>query len=201
MGTELEARLEELRQSILGCMKCPLCESRTRAVPGEGNLQAEVMFIGQGPGANEDCYGRSFVGRAGDLLNELFRDVVNERSDVWISNVTRCLPPKGRLPFAAEIKTCAPYLVEQIELIGPKVVCPLGNMALHLFVEKSKVIHEVHGKPVPQDKFFLFPMYHSAAALRRPDLLPQVRADFTALKTFLDFEETLEPQPGQQSLF
>lgn len=95
MGTDLEARLEELRQSILGCTKCPLYESRTRAVPGEGNPQAEVMFIGQGPGANEDRYGRPFVGRAGDLLNELFRDVVNERSDVWISNVTRCGSPSA----------------------------------------------------------------------------------------------------------
>ncbi len=159
------------------------------------------MFIGQGPGANEDRWGRPFVGRAGDLLNELLRGVGIERSDVRISNVTRCLPPGGRLPFAAEIKTCAPYLLEEIELIGPKVVCLLGNMALHLFVEKSKVIHEVHAKPIPQEKFFLFPMYHPAAALRRPDLLPQVKADFATLKAFLDSKPTLEPQLGQQSLF
>lgn len=95
MGTELEARLKELRQSILSCTKCPLCEFRTRAVPGEGNPHAEVMFIGQGPGENEDQYGRPFVGRAEDLLNELLRDVVNERSDVWISNVTRCGSPSA----------------------------------------------------------------------------------------------------------
>ena len=201
MDTSREARLNGLRQRILGCTKCPLCESRTRAVPGDGNPQAQVMFIGQGPGENEDRWGRPFVGRAGDLLNELLRDLVNDRSAVWLTNVTRCLPPEGRLPYAAEIKACAPYLLEEIELIGPKVVCPLGNMALHLFVGKSNVIHKEQGKTSPQEKFFLFPIYHPAAALRRPDLLPQVKADFTALKVFLDSKPTLEPLPGQQSLF
>lgn len=201
MVSHNEERLDELQLRILACAKCPLHLSRNRAVPGEGNRNAETVFVGQGPGGNEDRLGRPFVGRAGDLLDEFLGEVEINRSDVWLTNVTRCLPPDGRLPFSAEIKACAPYLLEEIDLIKPKVVCPLGNIALKLFLGSSAKIQEVRGKSIPQRSYFLFPLLHTAAVLRRPDMLPSAKVDFTTLKVFLDSNPELEPPPGQESLF
>ena len=177
MGTPINSMLTDLRSRILVCTKCPLSHSRHRAVPGEGNPEAEIVFVGQGPGENEDASGRPFVGRAGDLLNKFFEEVGIRRSQVWITNVTRCLPPDGRLPHSSEIKACAPYLLEEIDLIKPKIVSPLGNIALHLFMGSAAKIQEVCGRPIPRRSYFLFPMLHPAAVLRRKDLLPRARAD------------------------
>ncbi|MFQ6673161.1 MAG: uracil-DNA glycosylase family protein [Fidelibacterota bacterium] len=193
--------LADVRSRILVCTKCPLSQSRHRAVPGEGDPEAEVVFVGQGPGENEDSWGRPFVGRAGDLLNKFFEEVGLRRNRVWITNVTRCLPPNGRLPLVPEIRTCAPYLLEEINVIRPKIVSPLGNIALHLFMGSSAKIQEVCGTPIAQQRYFLFPMMHPAAVLRRQDLLPRARADFSRLKEFLDSNPVLEPPPGQETLF
>jgi len=178
-----------------------LCHSRSRAVPGEGDPKTEAVFVGQGPGENEDASGRPFVGRAGDLLNIFLEAAGILRKEVWITNVTRCLPPDGRLPLAVEIKACIPYLLEEIDIIKPVVVCPLGNMALHCFMGKSEKIKDVRGKPFPQRSYFLFPMLHPAAVLRRLDLHSHAQADFLNLRKFLDSKPKLIPPPGQESLF
>lgn len=194
-------RLQELEERILGCTKCLLSQFRNRAVPGEGNPGAELVIIGQGPGKNEDATGRPFVGRAGDLLNDCMEKVGIERSEVWITNVTRCLPPDNRLPSPEEIKTCVPYLLEQINIIKPKIISPLGNIALKVFWGKSAKIIEFRGKLIPQRDYFIFPMIHPAAALRRPDYLPQVLEDFLRLKESIDSPPELISPPGQESLF
>lgn len=194
-------RLEDLRERTLGCTKCTLHRSRNRAVPGGGNPDADLVLVGQGPGRNEDALGRPFVGRAGDILNKLLEEVEIKREDIWITNVTRCLPPDDRLPSASEIKTCTPYLVEEIDIVKPLVVSPLGNIALQIFVEKSTKIQQVRGNPTPKRTYFLFPMLHPAAVLRRPDLLPTAKHDFVSLKEFIDSKPVLTPPPGQESLF
>ncbi|MFQ6675196.1 MAG: uracil-DNA glycosylase family protein [Fidelibacterota bacterium] len=193
--------LEDLRQRILACTRCPLHLSRNRAVAGEGNPGARLVLVGQGPGDNEDASGRPFVGRAGDLLNQWLRAIGIDRREVWITNVTRCLPPAGRLPRAGEIRTCAPYLLEEMGLIKPKVVSPLGNIALQVLLGRPVKIQEVQGKPIARERYFLFPLLHPAAVLRRPDLGPAALAHVRALKTFLDSDPVLEPPPGQESLF
>jgi DNA polymerase len=190
-------QLTELKARIQVCVKCPLHRSRTQAVPGEGNPAARIVLAGQGPGENEDRLGRPFVGAAGALLEKLLTRVGLRREDLWISNVTRCLPPDGRRPHAAEIKTCAPYLLEEIDLIRPLVVCPLGNMALSLLLRKPAQIQSLRGKAIPRQNYFLFPMLHPAAALRKP----AVEEDFRRLKRFLDSDPVLQPPPGQESLF
>ena len=201
MNGESRRRLADLQHRILVCTKCPLCRSRNRAVPGEGDGNATLVMIGQGPGENEDRWGRPFVGRAGDLLNEYLEESGIRRKEIWLTNVTRCLPPDGRLPLAAEIKACAPYVMEEIDLIKPKVVSPLGNLALRLFLGRTARIQEVRGNPIPLRSYFLFPMLHPAAVLRRPDLFSDAREDFVALKDFLDSNPVLKPPPGQESLF
>lgn len=193
--------LDAVGKRIVGCTRCPLHLSRSRAVPGEGNDEAKVVFVGQGPGENEDASGRPFVGRAGDLLNEWLRKIGLNRDEVWITNVTRCLPPPGRLPRTHEIRACAPYLLEEIRIINPQVVCPLGNMALRVLLGKSAKIQEVQGEAIPQEKYFLFPLVHPAAVLRRPDLSDTAMVHVRALKEFLDSGPALEPPPGQESLF
>lgn len=198
---EKEQKLEHLHQRILGCRKCPLHLTRSRAVPGEGNPDAELVLVGQGPGKNEDQSGRPFVGRAGDLLNEFLTAVGLDRGDIWVTNVIRCMPPDNRLPSAQEIKMCAPFLVEQIYIIKPTVVSPLGNVALQLFIGPSAKIQDVQGKAIPQRSYFLFPMLHPAAVLRRRDLMPKAREDFRALKRFIDSKPVLTPPPGQESFF
>ncbi|MFQ5918012.1 MAG: uracil-DNA glycosylase family protein [Candidatus Binatia bacterium] len=194
-------RLEDLRERTLGCTRCTLHRSRNRAVPGEGNPDADLVLVGQGPGRNEDALGRPFVGRAGDILNKLLGEVGIKREDIWITNVTRCLPPDDRLPSASEIKTCAPYLVEEMDIVKPLVVSPLGNIALQIFVEKSTKIQQVRGSPIPKRTYFLFPMLHPAGVLRRPDLLPIAKHDFVSLKEFIDSKPVLTPPPGQESFF
>jgi len=194
-------RLQELAERILGCTKCPLSQTRNRAVPGEGNPETQLVFVGQGLGENEDAWGRPFVGRAGDLLDEFLQEAGIKRSDVWITNATRCLPPNMRLPTAEEIRTCTPHLLEQIDIIKPAVVSPLGNIALNVFTGKSEKIQNLRGKPIPMRFYFLFPMLHPAAVLRRPDLHRQAREDFVTLRRFIESKPELIPPPGQESLF
>ncbi|MFQ6615612.1 MAG: uracil-DNA glycosylase family protein [Fidelibacterota bacterium] len=197
----MSPELNALRERILSCTRCPLHLSRSRSVPGEGNPEPHLVFVGQGPGENEDASGRPFVGRAGDLLNEWIGEIGLGRSEVWITNVTRCLPPAGRLPRAQEIKTCTPYLLEEIRLMKPKVVCPLGNMALQVLLGRPAKIQEVQGEATALKDYFLFPLLHPAAVLRRPDLGDEALVHVRALKRFLDSRPVLEPPPGQESLF
>ena len=177
------------------CTKCPLHETRTKAVFGAGDADAEVMFVGEAPGAEEDRQGLPFVGRAGQLLNQMLEGIGLSREDVFIANVLKSRPPGNRDPQPLEIEACRPYLFEQVRLIEPRVVCTLGNFATKLLsgnpagitrVRGTPQVHELGGRTV-----FLLPLFHPAAALRTPAVKETLRADFELLPQLL-----AGPPPG-----
>jgi uracil-DNA glycosylase family 4 len=191
------ARREELvalYREASGCERCPLAEGRTNVVFGAGDADAELMFVGEAPGHHEDLQGLPFVGRAGKLLDELLAGVGLKRSDVWVCNVLKCRPPGNRDPQPDEVDSCKPYLMRQIELIEPKVVCTLGNFATKLLTRSSRGITSVHGRPQIHElggqTVRVLPLYHPAAALRTPRVLEELRADFERLHSLL-----AEPAP------
>ncbi len=145
-GTRRE-RLVELYKEASGCTRCPLSETRTKVVFGSGNADADLMFIGEGPGAEEDRQGLPFVGRAGALLTELLDEIGLSRDDVWISNVVRCRPPGNRDPEPLEVESCQPYTYGQVELIQPRVIGTLGNFATRLLTGNRTPISRVRGTP------------------------------------------------------
>jgi DNA polymerase len=167
------AALEQIATEVRACTACRLHEGRTRAVPGEGNPDTEVAFVGEGPGFNEDREGRPFVGRAGGLLVRLLGSVGWQREDVFITNVVKCRPPDNRDPQPDEIAACAPYLRRQLEILDPAVVVTLGRYSMGTFMPGAR-IGQVHGTSQPADPAtgardaLVFAMYHPAAALRSP---------------------------------
>jgi uracil-DNA glycosylase family 4 len=178
-------RLVEVFQQASVCERCPLSETRTNVVFGAGNSDADLMFVGEAPGAEEDRQGLPFVGRAGGLLAELLEGIGMTRQDVWITNVLRCRPPGNRDPQPIEIESCQPYTDRQIELIRPRVIGTLGNFATKLLtgnrtgitkVRGTVQVHEFGGRPL-----FLMPLFHPAAALRTPALVDTLREDFAKL--------------------
>ena len=172
-------RLAALREEILAHAGCGFepCETATRMVPGEGSADAEVMFVGEAPGANEDRLGRPFVGRAGALLDELIAEAGLRREDVWITNVVKARPPKNRDPKPAEVAHCMPWLQAEVELIAPRVIVPLGRHALRHFAPAAKIA-EVHGRLLDER---LFPLYHPAAAMYNQTLRATLFEDARAL--------------------
>ena len=192
MSADAEQRREqlvELFHEVQACTKCPLHETRTKAVFGAGNADAELMFVGEAPGAEEDRQGLPFVGRAGQLLNLLLAEIGLAREDVFIANVLKSRPPGNRDPQPEEIGACEPYLFEQVRLIEPRVVCTLGNFATKLLsgspvgitkVRGTPQVHELGGRTV-----FLLPLLHPAAALRTPAMKETLRADFATIPGLL----------------
>jgi len=134
---EAASDLQTIHAEILRCRKCSLAAERTQSVPGEGNFRAELMFVGEGPGHDEDVQGRPFVGRAGQLLTKIIQAMKFERTEVFITNIVKCRPPNNRVPHRDEVETCSPYLVEQIKNIRPKVIVTLGKSATDFFVPDS----------------------------------------------------------------
>ena len=179
--------LQELSQSLHNCQRCKLAKlGRTRVVFGVGNPQATVMFVGEAPGFHEDQQGEPFVGAAGKLLNELLQSAGLSRSDIYIANVIKCRPPNNRDPESDEVETCKPFLMQQIALIRPKLVCTLGNWATQTLLERKVGITKVRGQAFYLKDFVLFPLLHPAAALHQGGLLDPLREDFKKLKDFLD---------------
>jgi uracil-DNA glycosylase family 4 len=168
---------------------CPLKDSRTKLVFGAGNANADLMFVGEAPGATEDQMGLPFVGRAGKLLDELLAEVGLVRGDVFVTNVICCRPPGNRDPLPEEIEACKPYLYRKIELIEPKVICTLGNFATKLLTGNPTGITKVHGRPqereVANRLIKLFPIFHPAAALRTDSIKQLLRGDFAKLPELL----------------
>jgi len=200
--TEKEARLNELYDSLKDCRRCDLSEGRTNVVFGSGSADADVVFVGEAPGRNEDLQAEPFVGAAGKFLDELLRDILGlTRDDVFIANVIKCRPPENRDPSKLEIETCKPFLLEQLEIISPVTICTLGNFATRSLSGKREGITKLRRKPVQVGRSFVFPMYHPAAALHRGDLYDEVRGDFKALKEFLDQPKIIEEEPPQMELF
>src|SRR5918999_1241939 len=144
---ERREELVDLFHEASGCVRCPLHRGRTKVVFGSGNANADLMFVGEAPGQQEDLQGLPFVGRAGKLLDQLLEEVGLQRSDVFITNVLLCRPPGNRDPQQDEIDTCKPYLHRKIELIEPKVICTLGNFATKLLTRSQRGITAVHGQP------------------------------------------------------
>ncbi|HEX3263905.1 MAG TPA: uracil-DNA glycosylase [Solirubrobacterales bacterium] len=178
-------RLVEVYREASGCELCPLSETRANVVFGAGNADADLMFVGEAPGAEEDRQGLPFVGRAGSLLTELLEGIGMKREDVWITNVLRCRPPGNRDPQPFEVESCQPYTYRQVDLIEPRVIATLGNFATKLLtgsrtgitkVRGTVQVHEIGGRAV-----FVMPLLHPAAALRTPSLVDTLREDFANL--------------------
>ena len=181
--------LVELYREVGECTRCPLYETRTKAVFGAGDADADLMFIGEAPGAEEDRQGLPFVGRAGGLLNQLLGGIGLERDDVFICNVLKSRPPGNRDPQPEEIEACWPYLERQIQLIQPRVIATLGNFATKKITGSQVGITRVRGTPQVHElagrTVFVFPLLHPAAALRTPSLVETCREDFTRLAALL----------------
>ena len=175
MRDERQAALEAIASEVRACTRCRLHETRTRAVPGEGDPDTEVVFVGEGPGMNEDREGRPFVGRAGGLLVRLLASIGWRRDDVFITNVVKCRPPGNRDPEPDEIAACEPYLRRQLEVLDPALVVTLGRFSMQAFIPGAR-IGQVHGTTHPVDPAtgaataLAFAMYHPAAALRSSGL-------------------------------
>ena len=157
---------EELEESIKNCKNCKLCNNRTNIVFGEGNKNADVMFIGEGPGADEDAEGRPFVGKAGKLMNNAFEGIGIKREEVYIANVVKCRPPNNRNPEEDEATTCLNYLRNQVLLIKPKIIVLLGSVALKNILGKEYGITAARGKWIEKKDILYMPTWHPAALLR-----------------------------------
>ena len=182
-------QLVELYREASDCTRCPLAETRTKVVFGSGNADADLLFVGEAPGAEEDRQGLPFVGRAGSLLTELLGGIGLERDEVWICNVLKCRPPGNRDPQPIEIESCHPYLEQQIDLIRPRVVATLGNFATKLITGSREGITRVRGTPQLHTlaglPVFVMPLLHPAAALRNPSLVDTLRGDFAVLSDLI----------------
>jgi uracil-DNA glycosylase family 4 len=177
--------LETIASEVAACTKCPLHNSRTKAVPGEGPASAQIMFIGEGPGFYEDQSGRPFVGASGNFLTELIESIGLKREDVFIANVVKCRPPGNRDPEPDEILACQDYLDRQIELINPKVVVTLGRFSMARWFPSAR-ISRIHGQARLFGSRMVVPMYHPAAALHQPSLRQAVIEDFKKLPDLLN---------------
>lgn len=173
-----EEILKEIAQEVSVCDKCRLCQGRKRAVPGEGNSHPTIMFIGEGPGFNEDQQGRPFVGKAGQLLEEALASINLRRSDVFITNVVKCRPPENRDPSPDEITACNAYLDRQIEALNPQTIVTLGRFSMAKFFKKGEKISAIHGRARREGERIYIAMFHPAAALRDPRTMEMFRADF-----------------------
>jgi uracil-DNA glycosylase family 4 len=181
------------------CTRCALAETRTKVVFGSGDADADLMFVGEAPGANEDREGLPFVGQAGKLLDKLLAEIGLERSEVFVANVLKCRPPGNRDPQPAEIEVCSDYLQRQVELIEPRVVCTLGNFATKLLRGDPAGITRLHGRPevrtIGGRAVRLYPLYHPAAALYTPAMLETLRSDFERIPAVLAEPVPQQPEP------
>jgi uracil-DNA glycosylase family 4 len=183
-------RLDELAREAATCTRCRLSAGRTQVVFADGDPNADLMFIGEGPGYHEDVQGLPFVGAAGQLLNRLLGEIGLRREDVRITNVVLCRPPGNRDPMPDEIEACRPFLTEHVALVDPKVVCTLGNFATRVILDRPVAISRVRGVRHPWDGRVVIPTFHPAAVLRgggdASRTMAQVREDFAAIRTALD---------------
>ena len=199
---ERREKLVELYNSLRD-HDCPLRAGRRKLVFGAGNADADLMFVGEAPGAREDELGLPFVGPAGQLLEQLLGEIGLERKDVFINNVLMCRPPGNRDPMPEEVEECKPFLMKRIELIEPKVICTLGNYSTKLLTGSPRGITKVHGEPQPREiggrSVILYPLFHPAAALRSTSVLDLLRADIHRLPELIA-EHVAEPAGDEEQL-
>jgi DNA polymerase len=191
-----EEVLEQVAEEVRTCTDCRLHFGRKNAVPGEGPPEADLMFIGEGPGFHENEQGRPFVGSAGRFLEELLGSIGLTREDVFIGNVIKCRPPQNRDPRADEIGECSKYLDRQIEAIDPEVIVTLGRFSMARFFPNARV-SRIHGQARWVDGRLVVAMYHPAAALHQPSLRPVVEEDFSKLPGLVEQAREAPPEEGQ----
>ena len=201
-ATERRQRLKAVYEQAKGCTRCPLHQTRTTVVFGSGNADAELMFIGEAPGANEDKQGIPFVGQAGKLLDKLLAEIGLERRDVFVINTVKCRPPNNRDPHPNEIEACNEYLRAQVELVQPTVICTLGNFSTKLLRGDNTGISRLHGRAEVQTigtrAIRLYPLYHPAAALYTPSNLEILRTDFQRIPEMLAMGPPEQPAPVRE---
>ena len=194
--------LDEIARLVRQCSDCELGLGRKNAVPGEGSPNADLMIIGEGPGAQEDLLGRPFVGRAGQFLDELLAYIGLKREDVFIANMVKCRPPENRDPLPAEVSACDKYLERQIELLDPLLIVTLGRVSLARFFPGESMA-QARGKVREKDGRFIYPVMHPAAALYRQEVRPGIIEDFKAIPGVLDdirnSSATPVPAPAPES--
>src|SRR3712207_2927488 len=192
----ISAGLAEIAAEVNRCTACELHKGRTRAVPGEGPVDAEIMFIGEAPGRNEDQQGRPFVGQAGRLLEDLLAEIGLTRDDVWIGNVVKCRPEANRDPRPEEIAACAGYLERQIALLDPKVIATLGRYSMEKFFPGARITR-VHGQARREGRRVLIPLYHPAYILRNMAAMPDAVRDMQKIPRLLErLEQVLREEAG-----
>ena len=196
--------LHDLNEQVAVCPKCVLSKTRNKAVPGAGDPHADIVFIGEGPGYNEDQQGLPFVGQAGKFLDELLASIDLRREDVYIANVIKCRPPNNRDPQPGEIEACAPWLDQQLEIIKPRMIVTLGRFSMSRYF-KGQTIGRIHGQPKEIDGVIVVPMYHPAAALHQANLRGTIMEDFKKLPEILreftqSAEQPAKPEPVQMQL-
>jgi len=205
-----EELLKTISDEVQSCTKCDLHFSRKKGVAGDGPADAEIMFIGEGPGFHENEQGLPFVGAAGRFFDELLATIGMQRSEVFIGNVVKCRPPGNRDPRPEELEACDGYMERQILVINPQVIVTLGRYSLGKFIPNAK-ISEIHGQALRVKGRLIVPMYHPAAALHQPSLKPIVENDFSSLPSLIASAETTrefelensdeKSNPEQLSLF
>jgi DNA polymerase len=201
-GADEQTRTSDSLELVAGEVRvCPLCDlsrTRTLAVPGAGPESATIMFVGEGPGWNEDQQGLPFVGAAGKYLDELLGIANLRRGDVFITNVVKCRPPGNRDPLPDEIAACSGYLDRQLAIIDPLLVVTLGRFSMARWFAGEK-ISRIHGQPKQFGRFMVMPMYHPAAALRAPAVRSQIEADFAKLPSIVTTAEQYRHKSNQES--
>ena len=198
-ATQRREQLKAVYEEAKSCTACVLHETRTTVVFGSGSADADLMFVGEAPGAHEDQQGLPFVGQAGKLLDKLLAEIGRTRRDVFVANVLKCRPPGNRDPLPAEIESCQGYLWRQVELIEPTVICTLGNFSTKLLRGDATGISRLHGaaevRVVGSRAVRLYPLFHPAAALYTPRMLETLRADFHRLPEVLALGPPQQPEP------
>lgn len=207
MSSDAAQLIEEIARDVNACTRCELHRSRTQGVPGMGNPQAEIMFIGEAPGVNEDRQGLPFVGNAGRFLDEMLNSIGWDRDTVYITNIVKSRPPGNRDPLPDEIAACAVYLDRQIEAIDPFMIVTLGRFSMARWFENER-ISRIHGRARRFGNRIVVPLYHPAAALHQPSLRAVIQEDFKKLPLILeefkqqvDDDADAEDEPEQMSLF
>jgi uracil-DNA glycosylase len=176
--------MTQIEKEISTCTKCGLCKTATNPVPGEGYINAEIVFVGEAPGATEDATGRPFVGRAGKLLEALLNALKMERKDVWIGNIIKHRPPDNRDPLPDEISACEGFLTRQLEAIKPKLIITLGRFSMNYFHKDGKISRD-HGTLIKIKDYYVYPVYHPAAALRNGNMFEALKKDFARIPALL----------------
>jgi DNA polymerase len=181
--------LEEIRKELGDCKRCKLHRRRRTIVFGEGNKKAKLMFIGEGPGYDEDVQGRPFVGKAGQLLTKIIQSIHFEREEVYIANIIKCRPPQNRNPEPDEIGSCSPFLMKQIQAIQPDIICALGTFAAQTLLQTDAKITSLRGRTFHLQGIKVLPTYHPAFLLRNPDKKREVWEDMKQIAEWLAKEE------------